>query len=317
VTPWPSLLLDTFSVGIWYNVINQFMIQRVFGAKNMYHARMGIVLAGYMKVLMPALVILPGMILFALPHSKDLLAMPLDALTSGGADKGYMAMLQLVLPAGIRGLFLAALIGAIQSTINAVLNSTATMITLDIYQRHINKTASDRNLVAVGRASTVVVLIISILLAGFIQSTNMPLFVYIQTLYAFFAPPFSAIFLLGILFRRINTAGSIAAVVVGFPLGILIKIYVASSPSHPIWLEPFANQAILNWFVCTIVCLVVSLLTAPPRPEQVNDTMAINWRKLNIFGELGTTWYNSVVLWWGIFVVGIIALFILFSGIWL
>jgi len=316
VTPWPSLLLDTFSVGIWYHVINQFMIQRVFGAKNMYHARMGIVLAGFMKIIMPALVILPGMILFALPQSKELLSQPLEALQSGGADKGYMAMLQLVLPVGIRGLFLAALIGAIQSTINAVLNSTATMMTLDIYQRHINKSASDRKLVTVGRVCTVIVLAIAILLAGFIQSTKRPLFVYIQELYAFFAPPFSAVFLLGILYRRINAAGSIAAVVVGFPLGIFIKIYVNSAANHPLWLEPFANQAILNWVVCTMVCLVVSLLTAAPKPEQVGDTLAVNWRKLNIFGELGTAWYNHVVLWWGLFVIILLGVMLLFSGIW-
>jgi len=283
----------------------------------MYHARMGIVLAGFMKIIMPALVILPGMILFALPQSKELLSQPLEALQSGGADKGYMAMLQLVLPVGIRGLFLAALIGAIQSTINAVLNSTATMMTLDIYQRHINKSASDRKLVTVGRVCTVIVLAIAILLAGFIQSTKRPLFVYIQELYAFFAPPFSAVFLLGILYRRINAAGSIAAVVVGFPLGIFIKIHVNSAANHPLWLEPFANQAILNWVVCTMVCLVVSLLTAAPKPEQVGDTLAVNWRKLNIFGELGTAWYNHVVLWWGLFVVILLGVMLLFSGIWL
>jgi len=165
-SPWPSLILDTFSVGIWYNVINQFMIQRVLGARNMYHARMGIVLAGYLKVILPAIVVVPGLILFAHPDAANLLQMPLEQLRAGGADRGYMQLLQIALPVGIRGLFLAALIGAIQSTVNSVLNSTATVVTLDIYRRHINKQASEKLLVKIGKWSTVVILAISILLAG-------------------------------------------------------------------------------------------------------------------------------------------------------
>jgi len=332
-SPWPSLFLDTFSVGIWYNVINQFMIQRVLGAKNMYHARMGIVLAGYMKILMPALVVIPGLILFAHPAAADLLHMPLEQLQSGGADSGYMRLLQLVLPVGIRGLFLAALIGAIQSTVNAVLNSTATVVTLDIYQRNINKNASENLLVKIGKWSTVVIMLIAIMLAGLIKNTDRPLFVYIQELYAFFAPPFSAVFLLGILSRRINSKGAIVTVIVGFLFGILIKMYVEFADGIPywltwllqpytipdwlLWIKPFAMQGIINWVICTIICAVVSLMTKPPPPEQVTDKVAINWRKLNIFSDLGTHWYNHVVLWWGLFALSTIALLLVFSGLWL
>ncbi|HSW46921.1 MAG TPA: sodium/solute symporter [Phycisphaerae bacterium] len=317
--PWPSLILDTFSVGIWYNVINQFMIQRVLGAKNMYHARMGIVLAGYMKIILPALVVVPGLILFAHPSSAGLLQMPLDQLRAGGADRGYMHLLQIVLPVGVRGLFLAALIGAIQSTVNSVLNSTATVLTLDIYRRHIHKQATEKTLVRVGKWSTVVILALSIALAGWIKNTDRPLFVYIQELYAFFAPPFSAVFLLGILWRRINAPGAIATVVIGFALGIALKVYAeyAVVPDRLLWIKPFAMQGIINWAACSIICIAVSLATARPRPEQVTDDLAFNWRRLNIFGELGTRWYNHVLLWWGLFVAGIIVLMLAFSGLWL
>lgn len=317
--PWPALVLDTFSVGIWYSVINQFMIQKVLGARNMYHARMGIVLAGYMKILMPAMVVVPGLILFAHPSAAGLLQMPLKELQGGGADRGYMHLLQIVLPVGIRGLFLAALIGAIQSTVNAVLNSTATILTLDIYKRNISPQASEKTLVRVGKWSAVVILGVSIALAGYIKHTNRPLFVYIQELYAFFAPPFSAIFILGILSRRINAAGAITAVAVGFPLGIAIKVYVqwGAVPDWLFWMKPFAMQGIINWAVCTILCVVVSLLTAPPQPSQVTDQLAFNWRKLNILGEMGTRWYNHVLFWWGLFAAGTIALALIFSGIWL
>lgn len=82
----------------------------------------------------------------------------------------------------------------------------------------------------------------------------------------------------------------------------------------PAWLAPYANQASINWFFCLAVCVEVSLLTAPPRAEQVTDQLTFNWRKMNIFNGLGDRWYTNVVSWWGLFVVTILTLFVLFSG---
>jgi solute:Na+ symporter, SSS family len=311
VNPWPSLIFGLFSVSIWYNVINQFMIQRVLGAKNMYHARMGIVFAGYMKILTPAIVVLPGLILFA--RYPEVMQLPWEKIRPE-ADKGYVRMLQTLIPVGLRGLFLAALFGAIQSSFSSVLNSTATIFTLDIYRRLLHPTASEKHLVRMGMGSSVLFLVVAIVLAGFIGRLGGSLFVYIQSLYAFFAPPFGAVFLLGILFRRINGPGANTAVFLGFVLGIAMKLYVQFDPGHPAWIEPFAMQGILNWAFCVVVCVAVSLLTAPPRPEQVTDDLTFNWRRLNIFGELGTAWYQHVVLWWGLFVLIIVALMVVFSG---
>ncbi|MBI2481075.1 MAG: sodium/solute symporter [Planctomycetia bacterium] len=312
--PWPALLLGLFSVSIWYNVINQFMIQRVLGAKNMYHARMGIVLAGYMKVLMPVIVVVPGLIMFA--QFPEVMQRPWPEIRAE-ADKGYIHMLQTLIPVGLRGLFLAALFGAIQSTVNSVLNSTATVFTLDVYQRLWNRQASETHLVRMGMGSSVVILIISIVIAGFINRLGGSLFVYIQSLYAFFAPPFGAVFVLGVLWRRINGPGAVVAVILGFLLGIGMKLYVQFVPDHVAWLEPYSMQGIVNWAFCVVVCITVSLLTAPPRPEQVTDQLTFNWQRLNIFSDLGERWYTNVVTWWGLFVVLILALFILFSGLFL
>jgi len=312
INPWPSLILGFFSVSIWYNVINQFMIQRVLGAKNVYHARMGIVLAGYMKILMPVIVVLPGLILFA--QYPEVMQKPWSEIRPE-ADKGYIHMLQTLIPVGLRGLFLAALFGAIQSTVNSVLNSTATVFTLDIYKRLWHPAAGEKLLVRVGMLSSVVILIISIIIAGFIDRLGGSLFIYIQSLYAFFAPPFSAVFLLGVLWRRINGPGAVAAVFLGFLMGIGMKLYVEFDPGHPLWIEPFAMQGIINWAFCVVVCIGVSLATQPPRAEQVTDQLTFNWHHLNIFSELGDCWYTSVVTWWALFVIIILAIFLLFSGL--
>jgi len=310
-SPWPSLIIGFLSVSIWYNVINQFMIQRVLGAKNMYHARMGIVMAGWIKILMPVIVVLPGLILFA--RFPEVMTLPWEEIRPE-ADRGYVTMLQMLVPAGLRGLFLAALFGAIQSTVNSVLNSTSTIFTLDIYKRLFRKDASERRLVRMGMWSSVVILAVSIVLGGFIGRLGGSLFVYIQSLYAFFAPPFAAVFLLGILFRRINGAGATAAVFSGFALGIAVKVWI-QFPGHPAWLEPYSMQSIVNWAFSVAVCVAASLMTPPPEPEQVTDRLVVNWRRLNIFEDLGDRWYTSVVTWWAGFAIGVIALVALFSGL--
>ena len=163
--------------------------------------------------------------------------------------------------------------------------------------------------------SSVVILVISMVLAGFIRELGGSLFVYVQTLYAFFAPPFAAIFILGILFRRINAKGATVAVFAGFVLGIAVKVYIQFDPNHATWLEPYAIQAIVNWLFCVFLCVTVSLITDPPSPQQVSDELTINWRRLNIFQDLGNRWYTSVVVWWGVFAAAIIALMTMFSGL--
>ena len=311
ITPWPSLLLGLFSVSIWYNVINQFMIQRVLGARNLYHARMGIVLAGYMKVLMPAIVVVPGLILFA--QYPQVMELPWTEIRPE-ADKGYVHMLQTLIPVGLRGLFLAALFGAIQSTVNSVLNSTATIFTLDLFKPLLNPSGEERTFVRVGMISALIILVVSIVLAGFIDRISGSLFIYIQSLYAFFAPPFGAVFLLGILFRRINGLGALVAVVSGFTFGIAMKLYIQYVPDHVQWLEPYAMQGIVNWSFCVIVCVVVSLSTPAPRPEQVTDQLSFNWRAFHVLGEPVGPWYIRVSLWWAIFVALSMGLVVIFSG---
>jgi SSS family solute:Na+ symporter len=311
--PWPFIIFGFLSVSIWYNVLNQFMIQRVLGAKNAYHARIGIVFAGYLKIILPIIVILPGLILFA-QFPEILKDLSWDALRPE-ADKGFIKLVKLLIPIGFKGLILAALFGAIQSTVNSVLNSTSTIFTLDIWKRMISPDISDKNQVKVGVISSIVIIIVAIILANYISHFKGSLFVYIQSLYAFFAPPFSAIFLVGILWKRINAKGATVAVISGFVLGIFLKILVNyGGESVPALLKPYEMQSIFNWIFCVIVVVSVSLLTKPPEPEKITNNLTFNIGSLKVKEDLGNNWYSSIILWWLIFVFLILSLLTLFSG---
>ncbi len=309
VMPWPFLIFGVFSISIWYNVLNQFMIQRVLGAKNRHHARMGIVLAGYLQILMPVIVVVPGMIMFA--KYPEILMLPWNEVKPH-ADMTFVEMVRELIPIGLRGLIMAGLFAAIQSTVNSVLNSTATILTLDIYKNNFRPDAPDRHLVKVGVVISTVVLIISIFLGEFIGMLGEGLFIYIQTLYAFFAPPFSAVFILGIFWKRTTAKGALFGVLSGFAFGIALKIFIHFVPECPAWIVPFPNQGILNWAFSTVVTIVASLLTAPPSPEQVSDKYVFSWKQLKVISDENTHWYNSVLLWWSLFVLLIVLLVIAF-----
>ena len=200
---------------------------------------------------------------------------------------------------------------------NGVINSTATVFTIDIYKRLLRPNASERDCVRIGIAASVVVTILGILLAPGIAKMGKGLFVYIHTLFAFFAPPFASVFLLGILFRRINTPGATVAVFVGFVFAILLKLFVQYVPSHPIWIEPFAMQAFVVWLFCTLTCVTVSLLTPPPPADKITDKLTFNWQTLNVSQQLGSPWYKSVLFWWLLFVVIVLGIVFLLSGLFI
>ena len=307
-TPWTSIFFAVFSISIWYNVLNQFMIQRVLGAKNRHHARMGIVLAGYLQILMPILVVIPGLIMFA--YKPEIMMLPWDQVRAN-ADMTFVNLVSTLVPLGLRGLIMAGLFAAIQSTVNSVLNSTATILTLDFYSvKHPN--ISSKQLVKVGVWISTIVLVISIVLGEFVGLLGDGLFIYIQTMYAFFAPPFSAIFILGIFWKRTNTQGAMAGVISGFVFAIALKLVIFYVPDIPSWLIPYPNQGILNWMFSSIVTVVVSLATKPPAPEQISDKFVFSFKKLNVFYDDNSKWYSSVWLWWSIFAAIIIVLISIF-----
>ncbi len=311
-TPWSHWVLSFFYIGLWYTVINQFMIQRVLAARSLYDARMGIVFAGFLKLLLPFVVVVPGLIFFAL-HPEILLQGDLASIRPE-ADRTYINMIRDLVPIGLKGVLLAALFGAIQSTVSAVLNSTSTVFTLDIYKRFLNANLTESGSVRLGKWITGVTLAVAILSAFYIGSMKASLFVYIQQLYTFFAPPFSAVFLLGTVWRRVNGTSATVTVFAGFVLGIIVKMAVVAGHT-PAWLAPYSNQGIVNWAACMVLCIFLSLVTAPPRADQITDDLALNWKNLNLGGGLGARWYSSVTVWWALSFLGMTAFVIIFGAI--
>jgi SSS family solute:Na+ symporter len=310
-TPWTGLFFVIISIGIWYNVLNQFIIQRILGAKNLWHARMGIVSAGFVKVLLPYITVLPGLILFAL-HPELLLG---DwNVAQKEADKGLITLAQELLPIGLRGLLLAALFGAIQSTVSAVVNSTSTVLTFDLYKTVFNKRANDTQLVQFGVNASIATVIFGIIMALIVTQVGGGIFEYVQTLNAFIAPPFAAIFVIGLLWKNANSTGATWSIAGGFLVGILLKI-LGAYIAMPEWFYPFANQAGMIWGASVLLCIVGSKYSKNDKQyEQIKDILVMNNAKILKAG-LGDKWYNSVILWSLGFLLLNLTAMIFFSGL--
>ena len=306
LVPWQGVVLSWLSVSIWYNCINQFMIQRVFAAKNDWHARMGILFAGFMKIFMPLIVVIPGLIYFAMePGLTD----------AQQVDQTYAVLVARLLHTGMRGLLLAALFGAIQSTIDSVLNSTSTIITLDIHHKFINPAASEETLVRMGKWTSAAVLVLAMAIAPFIGWLGQGVFYYIQNLYAYFAPPFAAVFLIGILWKRATPVAATITIPAGIAFGFFLEFVV-----FRYWLESgtaFTLRSVYNWGFCVVLLVFLSLVTPPPPPEKISDEVTINWRTLTAFKDLGSPWYRNVGLWYALFVAGILGCYAAFSGLFM
>lgn len=314
--PWTHWVFSFFYIGLWYTVINQTMIQKVFAAKDMYHARAGMVLASYLKLLLPVIVVIPGLIFFAM--KPEFLSGPWD-FQSDEANKTYIVMVNILVPTFMKGILLAALFGAIQSTVSSVLNSTSTMFTIDVYGELINKNADSNKMVKVGKQSGIVFLLLSIAFAIILATvTQVNLFILIQALYTFIAPPFSALFLLGMLWKRVNGLDALITVIGGFAIAGFLK-YLEFGPLADAntelanMIKPFANQAIITWLFSMVICSVSAWITGKGIPTAAATQLTFNIKGDALKEGLGTKWYNSIFLWWLLSILLLILIVLTFS----
>src|SRR5207248_2995769 len=212
--PFTGVFTSFLSVGIWYNCTSQHIVQRCLAAKDEWNARVGVVTAGFLHIVTPFLFVLPGIIAFKLfPH----LARP---------DHSYILLVKTLVPQGLRGLILAAIAAALMSHLSSMINSTSTILTMDIYKRLWSPDASEKKLVAFGQWSGAVVMALGIVIALYFSASHRSLFVLIQEGFAYIAPPFAVIFSTGLLWRRANGTAALTTIVTGFCFTLLLQFYL-------------------------------------------------------------------------------------------
>ena len=210
--PWHAMLLGYGVAGIWFWCSDQTIVQRVLGAKDLRNAQLGTVFAAFLKILPPFLFLLPGILCFVLHPELD------------DPDKAFATMIVHHLPTGMVGLIVAVLIAALISTIDSGLNSFSTVFTLDIYKRSIHKDASPSEVKLVGRIATLLAGALAVGVALTMANFDRGLFDMIQSVIGFIAPPVSAVFLIGVLWRRATSKAAILTLIVGSIVSIAVGL---------------------------------------------------------------------------------------------
>ncbi|MFQ6046461.1 MAG: sodium:solute symporter [Gemmatimonadales bacterium] len=289
--PWTGILFGAPILGVWYWCTDQFIVQRVLAAHNRDHARRGTVFAGFLKQLPLFIFVIPGVIAYALSQQERLeLAAP---------DQALPTLIGVLLPIGLRGLVVAGLLAALMSSLSSVFNSTSTLVTLDVYKK-LRPMASERQLVLVGQATTALLVGFGLLWIPFMQQISGQLYQYLQSVQAYISPPIAAVFLIGVLWQRVNAKGAIAALITGFVLGMGRLVVEVSQPLQKGFLKLYADInflhfAVVLFAICTAVLVMVSLLTpAPPATKVASLTFAA--RKPATVQESDRRWRRTDLL---------------------
>jgi SSS family solute:Na+ symporter len=265
--PWTGILFGAPILGIWYWCTDQFIVQRVLSARNLAEARRGTIFAGFLKQTPIFLFVLPGIIAYALAQTGHI---QLDR-----ADQALPALTAQLLPTGLRGLAVAGLLAALMSSLSSVFNSSATLVTMDLY-KHWRPQASDRQLVVTGQVTTVILVLFGLAWIPFMQLISAQIYTYLQSVQAYISPPIAAVFLVGLLWPRANAAGAIAALALGFVLGfgrliLELNAPLAWAPAAAFAGINFLHFAVLLFAASVVVLVLVSLATAAPKAERLRD----------------------------------------------
>lgn len=235
------------SAGIYYFGANQYIIQKALGAKNIREAQRGLVLAAWLKLLIPILVVLPGIAAFVL---KADISKP---------DEAYPWLLHRFVPSGIKGLVFAALIAAIVSSLAAITNSASTIFSIDIYKAFRNPNMTEKEIVNTGKISSIIIVFIASLIASTMSGINL-VFQFIQEYTGLISPGITAMFILGMFWKKTTSRAAWVAVIITFPVPLILKWLLPSLP--------FLDNMLLSFFIIASVMIFVSLLGAKPEKSE-------------------------------------------------
>lgn len=279
--PWLGILIGSPVVGIWYWCTDQYIVQRTLSAKDLRNARRGALWGGVLKVWPVFIFLIPGMIGWAL-HSKGIISIPMkiDDPTAIDGDKVFPTLVSTLLPVGLRGLVIAGLLAALMSSLSSLFNSSASLFTVDIYEK-LRPGKSEKHLVGVGRIATVFVVIAGLIwIPVMAKISGGGLYLYLQSVQGYLAPPITAVFLLGLFWKRTTSPAAVTGLIIGFALGLgktLIQAIYGKAEDKIHEPELLAKIADFNFlyfscvlfFICLTVIVVTSLLTKKPDESKI------------------------------------------------
>ncbi|SFC80252.1 solute:sodium symporter family transporter [Algibacter pectinivorans] len=270
VLPFSVLFTGLMINQLYFWGMNQSIIQRAFGAKNLIEAQKGLIYTGVLKLFVPAIIVLPGLISYY--YFKDAYYSTPDLI--------YPLLVKKVLPSYLYGFFAAVILGAVLSTFNSVLNSASTIFCLDIYKKLINKNVADYTLVKYGKISSVILAVVAISIAPLVAYAPDGLYQLLQQLNGIFFIPISSIIIAGIFFKQINTQGAKAGLFFGLTFYILTT-FVLNLNIHFVHL--WGIEFVLNFL---IMFLVSKNFTSKQKHTFYKDisTNEKQWSYVHIYG---------------------------------
>lgn len=283
--PWIGILIASPVIGIWYWCTDQYIVQRTLAAKGLTDARRGALWGGFLKVWPVLIFLVPGIIGLAL-HKKGFISIPLKSDGDLDGDQVFATMVSSLLPVGLRGLVVAGLVSALMSSLASLFNSCATLFTIDIYQK-LRPGKTEKQYVSVGRIATAFVVVAGLIWIPIMkQMAGGGIYKYLQSVQGYLAPPITAVFLLGLFWRRINAIGAFYGLVIGFALGMAklgIEAYVTGQGIGEGILWAIAQFNFLYYsgvllIISTTIIIGLSMLTPAPSKEK---TDGITWAGLS------------------------------------
>lgn len=275
--PWWGLLTGVPLLGFYFWANNQFMVQRVLGAKDLNHGRWGALFAGLLKLPVIFIMVVPGVLALLMFNKLDISGLNY-VLTDGSVcgnlndcpNLTYPVLLFNLLPTGVLGLVVAGLMAAMMSSVSATFNSASTLITMD-FVRNINPNLTSKQLVRAGQIATVILVVLAIAWVPFIERVSDSLWTYLQLVIAYTSPPAVATFVLGMFWKRANGTGSIVSLLTGFSLALFAILSQVNG-----WLPAlnelhFLAKASFLFLISVAVHVVVSSVTAPPPTDKVDE----------------------------------------------
>jgi SSS family solute:Na+ symporter len=269
--PWTGMLFGAPILGVWYWCTDQYIVQRTLSAKDVNNARKGALFAGYLKLLPVFIFFIPGVIAYALLQEGII------DFSMENADQALPAMINGVLPSGLKGLAIAGLLAALMSSLSSAFNSSSTLLTIDFYQKYKPK-ATQKDLVRFGRIATIVLVIVSLGWIPFMKSLmGGGIFHYLQSVQAYISPPIAAVFLFGLFYKWINAKGAIVSLWVGFVVGVfrLVAEFLSNEGTIQVAEDSFLGMflginflhfALFLFLFCAVILMVVSKM-GQPQPE--------------------------------------------------